>query len=74
MMGYGDFGGMGGFGWLWMVVIGVVVIALVLWGASSVFGFRGKAPEPTPLDVLRRRFAAGEITAAEFEQAKSALA
>lgn len=74
MMGYSEFGGMGDFGWLWMVVIWAVVIALVIWGAGSVFGLRGKTPDPTPLDILRRRYAAGEITAAEFEQVEHALA
>jgi len=74
MMGYGDFGFMGGFGWLWMVVIWAVVIALVVWGAGSVFAARGSTGEPTPLQILQRRYAAGEITPAEFEQAKRALA
>jgi len=73
MMGYGDFGWMGGFGWLWMVLIWAVVIALVVWGARSVFGSRGSTGEPTPLEILRRRYAAGEMTAAEFEQAKETL-
>jgi putative membrane protein len=74
MMGYGDFGWMGGFGWLWMVLVSVVLIALVLWGAGALLGSRGGTREPTPLEVLQRRYAAGEITAAEFEEAKRALA
>ena len=74
MMGYGDFGSMGGFGWVWMVLVLAVVIALVVWAAGSVFGFRGSSSEPTPMDTLRRRYAAGEITADEFEQAKRAIA
>ena len=74
MMGYGDFGWMGGFGWLWMVLVWAVVIALVVWGAGALFGTRRRAAEPTPLDVLKRRYAAGEITTAEFEQTKRALA
>ena len=74
MMGYGDFGGMGGFGLLWMVLIWAVVIALVVWGTGSVFGSRRGTSELTPLEILRRRYAAGEITSAEFEQARRALA
>jgi putative membrane protein len=74
MMGHGDFGSMGGFGWVWMVLLLAVVIALVVWGAGSVSGFRGGSSEPTPMDILRRRYAAGEITADEFEQAKLAIA
>jgi uncharacterized membrane protein len=38
------------------------------------FGSRGSPSEPTPIEILRRRYAAGEISAAEFEQAKRALA
>jgi putative membrane protein len=74
MMGYGDFGFMSGLGWVWMVLVLAAVIALVVWGTGSLPGTPGRAAEPTPLDVLKRRYAAGEITAAEFEQAKQALA
>ncbi len=74
MMGYGDFGSMGGFGWVWMVLVLAVVIALVVWGAGNVFGVRDGAAEPTPMEILRRRYAAGEITADEFEQARRAIA
>jgi putative membrane protein len=74
MMGYGDFGSMGGLGWIWMVLVLAVVIALVVWRAGSVFGIRGGASEPTPMEILRKRYAAGEITADEFEQAKRTLA
>lgn len=73
MMGYGDFGMMAGFGWLWMVLVWAVLVALVLWGVGAAFGTRG-TPEPTPLEILQRRFAAGEITSAEYEQARRALA
>jgi putative membrane protein len=74
MMGYGDFGSMGGLGWLWMVLILAVVVGLIIRGAISGFGSRGSTLEPTPLEILRRRYAAGEVTAAEFEQAKRTLA
>ena len=74
MMGYGDFGWMGGGGWLWLVVVCVMVIALVIWGMSTGFWSRGGTADATSLEILRRRYAAGEITAAEFEQAKRAIA
>jgi hypothetical protein len=35
MMGYSDFGSIGGFGWVWMVLVVAVVIALVIWGAAA---------------------------------------
>jgi putative membrane protein len=66
MMGYG------GFGLGWMVVIGVfvslVIIGLVLLGigllrSPSASGSR----EPDALEVLRLRFARGEITEEEYQ-------
>ena len=73
MMGYGDFGWMSGFGWLWMVLFLGALIALLVWGADTLFGTRDRAPQPAPLDILKWRYAAGEITQSEFEQAKRAL-
>jgi len=74
-MGYGGFGSMGGGGgWIGMVVLCAIVIALVIWGVSTGFWSSGGAADATPMEILRRRYAAGEITAAEFEQAKRAIA
>ncbi|MDE3077736.1 MAG: SHOCT domain-containing protein [Chloroflexota bacterium] len=73
MMGYGfgAFGGMG-LGMFWGVVVWVATIALLVWAVASFSRRRGE--EETPLEVLRRRFARGEITEAEFEQARRRLA
>jgi putative membrane protein len=74
-MDYGYYGGMmGGFGWVWMVLLLAVVIALVVWATRTSVWSRRDAGESTPLDTLRQRYAAGEITAAEFEQAKRLIA
>jgi putative membrane protein len=73
MMGYGDVGWMAGVGGLWMVLVWAVVIVLVVWAAGALFGTRDRVAEPSPLDTLKRRYAAGEISAEEFEQAKRAL-
>jgi putative membrane protein len=77
MMGY-DWAGGGG--WLWMLgglllVIGVIV--LVVWMVTRA-SRAGEAPTqrpsaPTPNEILSERFARGEITEEEFEQAKKAL-
>ncbi len=66
MMGYGD---MAGYGWIWMTV------GLVFWGliaalvvyALSRFGSGQTPSDPTPDEILRRRYARGEIDAAEYE-------
>ena len=72
-MNYGYYGGMmGGFGWVWVLLVLAVVIALGVWSTHTGFWSRRDTGESTPLEILRRRYAAGEITAAEFEQAKRA--
>jgi putative membrane protein len=74
MMG---FDGMVGFGGLWMIVpllFWVGVIALAVWGVSSLFPSRAEAGQVTALEILKRRYARGEISTAEFHQAKQDLA
>jgi putative membrane protein len=72
--GFGGWGGMG-FGSLWMWIFWIVLIAgvvlLVRWmsrGAGSV-----GPPAESALDVLKRRYASGEIGREEFEQKKRDL-
>jgi putative membrane protein len=79
MMGYGGWGwGLaGGIGWLWMLfpmLFWVGVVFLVIWAAIRLFPGRQESVHDTPLDILKRRYAAGEITAAEYQQAKQDLA
>jgi putative membrane protein len=73
MMGYGEVGWMAGFGWLWMVLVWAIVIGVVVWAVGAPFGTRDRAAQASPLDTLKRRYAAGEISTEEFEQAKRAL-
>jgi putative membrane protein len=77
MMGwYGHPRGMGlfGGGLLMLVLFGVIAGAVVL----LVVGFAGrkqKASEavPTPLEILKRRYASGEIDREEFERMREEL-
>ena len=76
MMGYGFDGG--GLGWIWMlggllVMIGFVVLIVWAVGAVSRGGASREPDRPTALDILRERYARGEITQQEFEQAKKTL-
>jgi len=61
----------GGFMWIiWIVVI--VVVVLLIRGGSD----RGKNSPPaadTALEILRKRFANGEISEQEFEQRREVL-
>ncbi len=70
MYGYDHSGWMFG-GGLWMVLVWLVPIALAIWLISS----RGERPaqnsaEKTALDILKERYARGEIKQDEFEQKK----
>lgn len=70
--GYGWLGGMGSFGMLVSALVMVALVALLVWGAGALFDERGGSRE-TPLEIVRRRYAAGEISHAEYEQARQAL-
>jgi len=66
--------------WLWMVVVGVFwlgMIALVIWELSRLFPLPRQASHSTnnttAMDMLRRRYASGEMSRTEFEEARSVL-
>ncbi len=78
MMYYG-----GGWGWgggFWMLVGLLLLIALIVLVAWAVMHLSrtGRAvthdpSRPTPNEILRERFARGEMTAQQFEDAKKVL-
>ncbi|OGG67332.1 hypothetical protein A2Z56_01315 [Candidatus Kaiserbacteria bacterium RIFCSPHIGHO2_12_45_16] len=74
MMVYG-FPFPGGFGWILMLLFW----GLVIWGIVTLIrgGFRndnnGGLSEKTPLDILKERYAKGEINKEEFEEKKKDL-
>jgi uncharacterized membrane protein len=77
MSGYfGWMGAAGGIGMLVGALVWVAVIVLLVWGIGSLFGHRttDTDTQSEALDILKRRYAAGEITSAELETARRALA
>jgi len=74
MMGAYGWMGFGGFGMLIGTVIWLAVIVLLVWGASRLFDQRATDSRVDALEILKRRYAAGEITSPEFETARKALA
>ncbi len=71
---------MGSSGGLWMIgglllIVGLVI--LVVWAVNRSSSHDRSSAPPTggsnALDILRERFARGEITEQEFEQAKKTL-
>ena len=58
-----------GYGWIYMIIIWAVIITAIAYHAkffmkSSDFQVRHEAP----IDILKRRYAKGEITREEFER------
>jgi putative membrane protein len=66
-------GTFGGAGMVFGMLIWLVLLALLVWGLSSLFRRQPADTQAEALEVLRRRYAAGEITSAEFETARRAL-
>jgi putative membrane protein len=69
---------MGGmmFWWVLVLVLWVVLLGGAAWAALRMIDRpRGQAPRrlPSPLDILERRFAAGELTHDEFDEARARL-
>ncbi len=47
----------------------VLAIALVVWAVASLRpGQQAPPPNDTPLEILKRRYASGEITQEQFDQ------
>ncbi|OGW51186.1 MAG: hypothetical protein A2078_13445 [Nitrospirae bacterium GWC2_57_9] len=66
--------GMGWLGWIFMIVFWIAVIAgvvlLVRWIASSMDKERGPQSQESALDMLKKRYAKGEISKEEYERKK----
>jgi len=78
MMGWGGFGGygMGFVGWIFMLVFwGLIIVGLVLvvrWLWDQ--GRPGTGGADSSLEILKRRYARGEISKEEFDRMKQDLA
>lgn len=74
MDGYGMAGGFGGvFMILWWVLIIVGIVALVKWMITSSAGDGRSGGGDKALDILKQRYARGEIDEQEFQKRKRDL-
>lgn len=76
MMDWAGGSGWMGLGWIFMVLVWVLiilgVIALVRWLGTS-GSDRREAQRKTPLEILQERYARGEIEREEYEQKRRDL-
>ncbi len=66
-------------GW-WMVLGGILMVVfwgglilLVIWGIKKLTERPGTVERHTPLDIVKERYARGEISQEQFEQIKKDL-
>lgn len=79
MMGYGN--GYGGFGAgdalvsiFWVIILIVVITAVIRWmRGKPVWRCHGHHGENLALDILKERYARGEIERKEFEEMRKEL-
>ena len=73
MMGYYGDGwyGMGGFGWLFMIIFWGAVIWFIIWIINKTQQSRGN--EKTPAAILKERYDKGEMTKKEYEAMRKEL-
>ncbi len=72
---------MGGSGWMWLMpVFWIVFIGLIIWASvalirsSSESRSQGSLKVDSALEVLKKRYAQGEICKEEYEEKKRELA
>lgn len=73
MYGFGDFGGWWLFGIGMMALFWVAIILLVVWVVRSLYPRQAHSGRNQSLEILQQRYATGEISAAEYEQARARL-
>ena len=75
MMGYGF--DMFGLGSIWMILFWVVIIGLIVWVVVRLTSRTTATPSNNPptsaLEILKQRYARGEISKAEFEEMRRDL-
>ncbi|MDI6802180.1 MAG: SHOCT domain-containing protein [Thermodesulfovibrionales bacterium] len=71
---WGDYGWGMGFGWLFMIIFWILIILGVVYLIKLIAGAPKKEEKgEAALDILKQRYARGEISKEEFEEKKKDL-
>ena len=72
--GFGD-GHMGGWGWLAITAMAVMMGGLgwMMWSMMRGAGSSGRGSSEDPVEVLKARYARGELTTEEFQERLRAI-
>ncbi len=70
---WGDYGWGMGFGWLFMLIFWILIILGVVYLVKFITGSEKRTTGETALDILKKRYAKGEISKEEFEEKKKTL-
>ncbi|MBI5389651.1 SHOCT domain-containing protein [Candidatus Woesearchaeota archaeon] len=73
MYGYGIGYGYMGFMWLFQIVILVLFFVVLWWIVKNASTFGYKIGNESPLDILKKRLARGEITEKEYQTLKKQI-
>ena len=63
------FYGHGGMGFMWILFVAIIVV-IAFWAVRELRKKDAHPPADTPIDILKKRYAKGEITKDQFEQMK----
>lgn len=70
----GGYGGMGfGYGWLFQLIIFILFFLVVWWLLRNNGALSQKSQKESPMDILKRRLASGEISKKEFNDLKKEI-
>ena len=62
-----------GFGGMFMWILLLIAVVLIVYFLMRMLKGSGTSPHETPLDVLKKRYAKGEISKEKFEEMKKDL-
>ncbi len=73
MMHWSDYGWGMGFGWIFMIIFWILIILGILYLIKLIVGAEKRTKGETALDILKKRYAKGEISKEEFEEKKKEI-